>query len=75
MDSHKQQFTAKDFYETLGVAHTASEEEIRSAYKRLSLQYHPEQYKDASQKTAAENAFAHVSEAYQVLSDKDRKVE
>ena len=74
MDSKNSEFTARDYYETLGVTHTASNEEIQSAYKSLSLQHHPDQYKETSQKEHANTSFAHVSEAFQTLSDPERRV-
>lgn len=54
-----------DFYEALGVARTATQEEIQRAYRKLARAYHPDINKDP----AAEDRFKAVSEAYDVLSD------
>jgi curved DNA-binding protein len=55
----------QDFYETLGVPRTASQEDIQRAYRRLARQYHP----DVNHDPGAEDRFKDVSEAYDVLSD------
>ena len=55
-----------DYYETLGVARTASADEIKKAYRRMALQYHPD--RNAGNKEAEEK-FKEISEAYEVLSD------
>jgi curved DNA-binding protein len=54
-----------DFYETLGVPRTASQDEIQRAYRRLARTYHP----DVNRDPGAEDRFKDVSEAYDVLSD------
>ena len=61
---------AESYYEILGVERTATEEEIKKAYRRLARQYHP----DANQEDpAAEEKFKEVAEAYGVLSDAGRR--
>ena len=60
----------KDYYEVLGVIKSASSEEIKKAYRKLALKYHPDRNK--GEKTA-ETKFKEASEAYHVLSDKGRK--
>lgn len=60
---------AKDFYQVLGVARGASDDEIKKAYRRLAKQYHPDVNKDKG----AEEKFKEISEAYNVLSDPEKK--
>ncbi len=55
----------QDFYQTLGVPRTASQDDIQRAYRRLARQYHP----DVNHDPGAEDRFKDVSEAYDVLSD------
>src|SRR5882762_992078 len=56
----------KDYYESLGVPRTASEAEIKKAFRKLARQYHPDVAKD---KKKAEEKFKEINEAYDVLSD------
>jgi curved DNA-binding protein len=60
----------KDYYKTLGVERNASEEEIRKAYRKLALQYHPDRNPNDKQ---AEERFKEINEAYQVLSDSEKR--
>ncbi len=60
----------KDFYEVLGVQRDASVDAIRSAYRKLARQYHPD--RNPGDKAAAAK-FREIQEAYDVLSDKDKK--
>ena len=60
----------KDYYDVLGIIKTASPEEIKKAYRKLALKYHPDRNK--GDKTA-EAKFKEASEAYHVLSDKERR--
>ena len=60
----------RDYYETLGVPKTASEEEIRSAFRKLARKYHPDVAKD---KKVAEEKFKEINEAYEVLSDPEKR--
>lgn len=61
---------AKDFYDTLGVAREASSDEIKKAYRKLAMKYHPDRNPDDA---TAEEKFKDVSEAYAVLSDSDKR--
>src|SRR5713226_6231097 len=60
----------KDYYEILGVKKTATEDEIKKAYRNLAKKYHPDKNKGNKE---AENKFKEVSEAYAVLSDKEKR--
>ena len=60
----------RDYYEVLGVPKTASEDEIKKAYRKLARQYHPDLHPD--DKDCAEK-FKEVNEAYEVLSDSSKK--
>lgn len=60
----------KDFYQTLGVTKSANESEIKKAYRKLAMQYHPD--KNPNNKKAEEK-FKEISEAYDVLSDPTKK--
>jgi molecular chaperone DnaJ len=60
----------KDYYDILGVKKTASEDEIKKAYRKLAKKHHPDVNKGNKE---AENKFKEISEAYAVLSDKDKR--
>ncbi|HTZ62403.1 MAG TPA: molecular chaperone DnaJ [Thermoplasmata archaeon] len=61
----------RDYYEVLGVPKTASPEEIKSAYRKLARQYHPDVAKEDPK--AAEAKFKEISEAYEVLADEQKR--
>lgn len=60
----------RDFYEVLGVSRTASNDEIKKAYRRLAMKHHPDRNKDDEK---AEGKFKEVKEAYEALSDVDKR--
>jgi curved DNA-binding protein len=62
----------KDYYQMLGLNRNASEDEIKKAYRKLALQYHPDHHPDDPE---SENKFKEIGEAYAVLGDRGRKEE
>ena len=59
----------KDYYDILGVGKNASADEIKSAYRKLAKQYHP----DLNKTPEAQNKFKEINEAYEVLGDPQKK--
>ena len=60
----------RDFYEVLGVSKTASNDEIKKAYRKLAMKYHPDRNSDDPD---AEEKFKEASLAYEVLSDDNKR--
>lgn len=60
----------RDYYEVLGVGKSADEKEIKKAYRKIAMKYHPDKNPDDK---AAEEKFKEAAEAYEVLSDADKK--
>lgn len=65
----------KDLYEILGVGHNASKDEIKKAYKKLAVRYHPDKQggKSDAEKKAAEDKFKEIGAAYAILSDDNKR--
>src|SRR5213594_438764 len=59
----------RDYYDVLGVARGASKDEVKTAYRKLALQYHPDRNKDPG----ATEKFKEISEAYAILSDDEKR--
>lgn len=62
----------RDYYEVLGVSRSASDADIKSAYRKLALKYHPDKNPDDP---SAEEKFKEAAEAYEVLSNSDKKAQ
>ncbi|MEQ2258166.1 DnaJ subfamily B member 6-A, partial [Xenotaenia resolanae] len=60
-----------DYYSVLGVPRNASQDDIKKAYRKLALKWHPD--KNPDNKEEAERKFKELAEAYEVLSDKSRR--
>ncbi len=60
----------KDYYDILGISRSASQEEVKSAFRKLSRKYHPDV---ATDKAQAEQKFKEINEAYQVLKDPEKR--
>jgi len=63
--------TKTDYYDILGISKSASADEIKKAYRKQALEWHPDRHKD--EKETAEKRFKEINEAYQVLSDPQKK--
>ena len=61
----------KDLYKILGITKTANDSEIKKAYKKLAMKWHPD--KNQNNKEEAENKFKDIGEAYGILSDKNKR--
>ena len=59
----------KDYYKILGISKGASEDDVRKAYRKMALKFHPDKNKSAG----AEEKFKEIAEAYEVLSDKRKR--
>ncbi|HLB51638.1 MAG TPA: DnaJ C-terminal domain-containing protein [Patescibacteria group bacterium] len=64
--------SSKDYYEILGVSKNATDDQIKQAYRRLAREHHPDVVKDGD-KSSAEARFKEINEAYQVLSDSQKR--
>src|SRR5690242_11698932 len=62
----------QDYYQTLGVARTASADEIKRAYRKLALEWHPDRH-PPEKRASVEPRFKQIAEAYEVLSDPEKR--
>ena len=62
----------QDYYETLGVNKSASAAEIKKAYRKMAIKYHPDKNSDDA---TAEAKFKEAAEAYEILSDDNKKAD
>lgn len=62
-------YCKQDYYELLGVSRDASENEIKKAFRRLAIKYHPDKNKDPD----AQKKFVKIANAYETLADKDKR--
>jgi len=63
----------KDYYAILEIKQDATEEDVKKSYKKLALKWHPDRVHDPELRPKAEQMFKDISEAYQVLTDKDKR--
>jgi len=64
--------TKRDYYDILGVSKTASEDELKKAYRKMAMEHHPDMVKEGDKKVHEEH-FKEINEAYQVLSDPQKR--
>ena len=65
--------TKRDYYEVLGLTRSATDDDIKQAYRRLSSAHHPDKHTDPADKAKHEAIFKEVKEAYETLSDQQRR--
>ena len=63
----------KDYYQVLGVEKGASKDEIKKSYRKLAHEFHPDKHQDKDKRKVAETRFKEVNEAYQVLSNEQKR--
>jgi DnaJ-class molecular chaperone len=64
--------TKRDYYDILGVSKTASDDELKKAYRKMAMEHHPDMVKEGDKKVHEEH-FKEINEAYQVLSDPQKR--
>lgn len=65
--------TKRDYYDILGVDKGVSDDELKKAYRKLARQHHPDLHTDANHKKTAEEKFKEINEAYEILSDQEKR--
>jgi len=63
----------QDYYSVLGVAREASGDDIKKAYRKLALKWHPDRHAEGKERDQAEQKFKRIAEAYEVLSDPEKR--
>jgi molecular chaperone DnaJ len=63
----------RDYYEILGVDRNVSDDDLKKAYRKLARQHHPDLHVGDQQKKSAEEKFKEINEAYETLSDQERR--
>jgi len=63
----------RDYYDVLGLAKNASEDDIKKAYRKMASKYHPDKVTDEAQKASVEVKFKEAKEAYETLSDSEKR--
>ena len=63
----------RDYYDTLGVERTASDDDVKKAFRKLARQYHPDLHTGEQQKKQSEEKFKEINEAYEILSDQEKR--
>src|SRR5215468_6455553 len=66
------EFMKRDYYDILGISKGASQDEIKKAYRKVAMQYHPDRNQGDP---SAEEKFKEAAEAYEVLSDSNKKAQ
>jgi len=65
--------TKRDYYETLGIDRNASDDEVKKAFRKLARVHHPDLHAGDQQKKVSEEKFKEINEAYEVLSDQEKR--
>ena len=69
----QKQSKKRDYYKILGVPRNANKRDITKAYRKLAMQWHPDQFQDGQEKKAAEKKFLDIAAAKEVLTDPEKR--
>ena len=72
-EAAQKQSKQKDYYKILGIKRNAKPKEIKKAYRELALQWHPDKHSGEEDKEKATKKFAEISEAYEILTDDEKR--